>query len=82
MSLLTNALRDHIRDSEAAIATLNRQLVSAIATGHPTHELRAEIRAISERRNFILARLNRLSGAETMATRPSKPGTEALESSF
>jgi hypothetical protein len=72
MGLLADALRSHVRDAEAAIATLDRQVEEAIAAGHPTDGLRAEIRAISESRNFLLARLRRLDPAQTHAAEQSK----------
>jgi len=75
MGLLVEALRGHVRDADAAIATLNRQVMEARAAGQRTDELLADIRAISENRNFILARLRRLDAAATQAPAPSN--TEA-----
>jgi hypothetical protein len=75
MGLLADDLRGHVRDAEAVIATLNRKLAEALAAGRPTAGLVAEIRAISESRNFILARLRRLHTAESVAGEPSKTGT-------
>jgi hypothetical protein len=75
MGLLAEALRGHVRDAEAAIATLDRQVTEAIAAGRPVDGLRAEIRAISESRNFLLARLRRLDSPETQAGEPSKTET-------
>lgn len=75
MGLLAAALLGHVRDADAAIVTLNRQVKEAITAGRRTDGLLAEIRAISENRNFLLARLRRLSSAETQACGPSKPET-------
>ena len=81
MGLLKDTLRGHVRDTESAIVTLNRQVTEASAAGRPTDGLRAQIRTISETRNFILARLRRLDGAETPASASSKTETAALENS-
>jgi hypothetical protein len=81
MSLFTRALRGHVRDAEAAIVTLNRQAAEAMACGRPADELLAQIRAISESRNFILARLRRLEGSETQGCAPSTTETAPLEDS-
>jgi hypothetical protein len=82
MSLFTRALRGHVRDAEAAIVTLNRQVTEAMACGRPTDELLGQIRAISESRNFILARLRRLEGVNAPASAPFKTETALLENSL
>jgi hypothetical protein len=75
MGILTDALRGHVRDAEAALATLNRQVTEAIAARRRTDGLLAEIRAISESRNFLLARLRRLDPAKTHASERSRTAT-------
>lgn len=83
MGLLADGLRGHVRDADAAIATLNRLVTEAIAAGRPTAGLLAEIRAISESRNFIVARLRRLDGTKPQVRAPEPARTTStLEKSL
>jgi len=69
MALFGNEFRRDVRDAEAAIVKLNRQVTEAIATGHRPDALQAKIRSISESRNFVLARLRRIDEAEMRVKR-------------